>query len=154
HDPDGTLWEVYTFDGDLDHRGAGQTEEAILATAPKTVEPVSWEHRMGDAVPSRIPLADGAADEIRLRGTFNLPLSANIRRALVDEARRSLRPGGRLFVHVLTGERPVEAPHLPGPAAAVRFVPHEPEPVRLLEDAGFVNVRMLKFDANPCFVRN
>lgn len=65
-----------------------------------------------------------------------------------------LKPGGRLFVHVLAGESAVTAPQLPGPAAAVQFAPFETDPVRLLEAAGFVGVRMLKFDAKPCFVRD
>src|SRR5207253_2264207 len=76
------------------------------------------------------------------------------RRALVADAVRALKPGGRLFVHVLVGERPVEAPQLPGPAAAVRFVPPEGEPVALLTAAELADVRMLKFDAAPCFVRD
>jgi catechol 2,3-dioxygenase-like lactoylglutathione lyase family enzyme len=29
-DPDGTLWEIYTLDEDIDHRGAGQTREQML----------------------------------------------------------------------------------------------------------------------------
>src|SRR5262245_56740159 len=32
HDPDNNLWEVYTFDGDIDHRGAGQVPESVLAS--------------------------------------------------------------------------------------------------------------------------
>src|SRR5690242_1543913 len=28
HDPDGTMWEVYTLDEDIDHRGPGQRPEA------------------------------------------------------------------------------------------------------------------------------
>jgi catechol 2,3-dioxygenase-like lactoylglutathione lyase family enzyme len=32
-DPDGTLWELYTFEGDIDHRGAGQSREAMLDVA-------------------------------------------------------------------------------------------------------------------------
>jgi SAM-dependent methyltransferase len=104
-------------------------------------------------VPDRIPLADGTADEVRLRGTLNLPLSADARQAIVAEAARVLKPGGRVFVHVLAGDSPVENPDLPGPAGAVRSVPFEADPVALLEDAGLVGVRMLKFDAKPCFVR-
>jgi catechol 2,3-dioxygenase-like lactoylglutathione lyase family enzyme len=154
HDPDGTLWEIYTFDGDIDHRGDGQTQEAVMSAAPKSADPVTWEHRMNDPIRPRLPMADGAADEIRLRGTFNMPVGWAARRSLVNDARRALRPGGRLFVHVLTGEHSVEGPQLPGPAAAVRFVPCEAEPVRLLEEAGFVGVRMLKFDAKPRFVRD
>ena len=152
HDPDGNLWEVYTFDGDIDHRGAGQAEEVVLGT-PAAAGPVAWEHRMSDPVPPRIPLADGGADEVRLRGTFNLPLTPDQRRAVVAEAVRVLRPGGRVFVHVLAGESPVESPDLPGPAGAVRAVPFEADPVAMLEEAGLVGVRMLKFDPKPCFVR-
>jgi catechol 2,3-dioxygenase-like lactoylglutathione lyase family enzyme len=154
HDPDGTLWEVYTFEGDLDHRGEGQTQEAVFANAPAAREPVVWEHRLGDPVPDAVPLADASADEVRLRGTLNLPLAADVRQRLVADAVRALRPGGRLFVHVLTGERVVGSPQLPGPAGAVRFVPHESDPARLLEQAGLTGVRMLKFDAKPCFVRD
>ncbi|HTU91973.1 MAG TPA: ArsI/CadI family heavy metal resistance metalloenzyme [Gemmataceae bacterium] len=29
-DPDQTLWEIYTLDEDIDHRGAGQTREEML----------------------------------------------------------------------------------------------------------------------------
>lgn len=59
-----------------------------------------------------------------------------------------------MFVHVLTGESPVDNPALPGPAGKVQTVPFEGEPVALLEGAGLVSVRMLKFDTKPCFVRN
>jgi catechol 2,3-dioxygenase-like lactoylglutathione lyase family enzyme len=154
HDPDGTLWEVYTFEGDIDHRGDGQSKEVILGASLNAAAPVTWDHRMTDPLPERIPLADGSADEVSLRGTFNLPLAAEKRRALVADAVRALRPGGRLFVHVLVGEGKVENPDLPGPAAQVRSVPSEADPLALMEAAGLVNVRMLKFDAKPCFVRD
>jgi catechol 2,3-dioxygenase-like lactoylglutathione lyase family enzyme len=150
HDPDKTLWEVYTFEGDLDHRGEGQKQEAVFANASAAKEPVVWEHRMGDTIPAQLP----PADEIQLRGTFNLPLSDDVRRSLVSDAYRALRPNGRLFVHVLVGETPVQSPQLPGPAGGVRFVPFEADPVRLLENAGFARIRMLKFDTKPCFVRD
>lgn len=32
HDPDGNLWEMYTFDGDLEHRLVGQSETVVLGT--------------------------------------------------------------------------------------------------------------------------
>ena len=80
HDPDGNLWEVYTLDGDIAHRGAGQAAEVVLGAGLAPREPVVWEHRMTDPVPARIPLADGTADEVRLRGTLNLPLAAGERR--------------------------------------------------------------------------
>jgi catechol 2,3-dioxygenase-like lactoylglutathione lyase family enzyme len=154
HDPDGNLWEVYTLDGDIDHRGAGQAAEVVLGGALEPRARVEWEHRMTDPLPARIPLADASADEVRLRGTFNMPLSAGETRAVIAEVKRVLRPGGRVFVHVLTGESPVENPDLPGPAGKVRSVPFETDPVALLEGAGFVAVRMLKFDSQPCFVRS
>ena len=156
HDPDGNLWEVYTFDGDIDHRGAGQAQEAVLSlggcAAP--VPPKVWEHRMNEPVPTIIPLGDGEVDEVRLRGTLNLPLSADRQRALIEDVMRVIKPGGRVFIHVLAGEAPVEDPELPGPAGAVRSVPFEAEPVALMEYAGLTRVRMLKFDTKPCFVRD
>jgi len=109
---------------------------------------------MNEPFPETLPFDDGSADEVRLRGTFNLRLAAVGRERVMEEAWRVLKPGGRLFVHVLTGEEPVDGPQLPGPAGAVRFVPFEADPVRWLEDAGLTGVRMLKFDAKPCFVRD
>jgi catechol 2,3-dioxygenase-like lactoylglutathione lyase family enzyme len=155
HDPDGNLWEVYTFDGDIDHRGAGQAQDAVvsLGGCAAPTPPAVWEHRMDQPVPARVPLADGSADEVRLRGTLNLPLSAEEQGGIVAEAARVLKPGGRLFVHVLTGESEVRNPELPGPAGKVQAVPFEADPLALLEEAGFVGVRMLKFDTKPCFVR-
>ena len=156
HDPDGTLWEVYTFEGDIEHRGTGQAEEVVLGH-PKPAEksivaPIIWEHRMNESFPERVPFDDGTADEVRLRGTFNLPQDHPER--VVDKALRALRPGGRLFVHVLVGEESVNGPHLPGPAGSVKFVPFESDPIRLLEDAGLSGVKLIKFDMKPCFVRD
>jgi catechol 2,3-dioxygenase-like lactoylglutathione lyase family enzyme len=154
HDPDGTMWEMYTLEGDIEHRGAGQSQQVVQLNAPAVRPSVEWEHRMGSPLPDRIPLADDSADEVRLRGTFNLPLTGEQRAGVVAEAVRVLKPGGRLFVHVLTGERVVEGPELPGPASVVRHVPTESEPLDLLADAGLSAVRLLKFDAKPCFIRN
>src|SRR5262249_14046000 len=159
HDPDRTLWEVYTLEGDIDHRGAGQLPEKVLPPEPPAAaaqpEPVVWEHRLGQEVPARAPFADGGADEVRLRGSLNVPLGEEDRRRLLAAARRVLRPGGRLFVHVLTAEKLFAGPPgLPGPAAAVQHVPVDAEVVALLEAAGLEGVRLLKFDARPCFVRD
>lgn len=157
HDPDGTLWEVYTFEGDIEHRGMGQSEEIVLGK-PKppgmASAPVVWEHRMNEPFPATLPLADGTADEVRLRGTFNLNIDDTEREHVIDESLRVLKPGGRLFAHVLVGEEPVDGPQLPGPAGAVRFVPYEEDPLRLFEAAGLSGVKLLKFDSKPCFVRD
>lgn len=155
-DPDGTLWEVYTLEGDLDHRGAGQQVEAMIPNGkPVIATQVVWEHRLGQPVPERADYTNGSVDEVRLRGSLNMPLTPAEQQQLVSEARRVLKPGGRLFVHVLTAERPIPGElGLPGPAAAVRHAPREDEPVRLLEGAGFLGVRMVKFDAQPCFARH
>src|SRR5207237_7291225 len=139
-----------TLHEDLDHRGAGQSLEEMLphangAPAEAPAAPVVWEHRLTEPVPPAIPCADASTDEVRLRGTFNLPLADEIKRRLLREASRVLRPGGKLFVHVLVADRPLPgAPQLPGPAASVKHVPLEQEPPRLLEEAGFQSVRMLK----------
>ena len=36
-DPDGTLWEVYTLEGDIDHRGAGQSVDAMVANGKPVI---------------------------------------------------------------------------------------------------------------------
>jgi catechol 2,3-dioxygenase-like lactoylglutathione lyase family enzyme len=156
NDPDRTLWEIYTLESDIEHRGAGQSLEAMRPpeTAPEA-KTVVWEHLMTQPIPASIPLADGSADEVRLRGTFNVPVAEEARNRLLDEARRVLKPGGKLFVHVLTADRPLTgAPQLPGPASLVQLVPLESAPARWAEERGFVGVEMVKFDAAPCFVRN
>ncbi len=156
-DPDRTLWEIYTLEEDLDHRGVGQTLESMVPDADQrptfapTAEPVVFEHRLMEPVPERLPLADASIDEVRLRGSLNVPLDASTQERLVREALRVLRPGGRVFAHTLVGEQAVSEPGLPGPAAFVRFVPPEAVPVRLLEAAGFRGLQMIKFGAEPCF---
>lgn len=157
HDPDRTLWEVYTFEGDIDHRGAGQAQEKILppASPHAPVQQVAWEHRLGQPVPPRADFADASVDEVRLRGSLNVPLAVSDARRLFAEARRILKPGGRLFVHTLVAERPLAGPpQLPGAAAYVQHAPLEGETVALIEEAGFVGGRLVKYDASPCFVRD
>jgi len=157
-DPDKTLWEIYTFDGDLDHRGAGQSLEAMVPNTARPAAdgsvPVVYEHILLTPVPERLPFGDATVDEVRLRGSLNTQLDAATQGRLAREALRVLKPGGRVFVHTLVGDREIAEPGLPGPASHVQFVPLEKAPVHLIESAGFGGVRMIKFDAKPCFQRD
>jgi catechol 2,3-dioxygenase-like lactoylglutathione lyase family enzyme len=157
-DPDNTLWEIYTLDEDIDHRGRGQTRDEMLADAKPPAKPAPgamYEHRLGQPIPHVLPLADASIDEVRLRGTLNMPLTRDAREHLLREACRVLRGGGRLFVHVLVADqRPQGTLNLPGPAAFVQHTPLQSEPLRLLESAGLRAVRVLKLDASPCFTQD
>jgi hypothetical protein len=67
-------------------------------------------------------------------------------RHLADE------PGGKLFVHVLTADRPVrELSLLPGSAAVVRHTPLQSDMLSTVSGAGFTGTRMVKYGAKPCF---
>lgn len=149
HDPDGTLWEVYTLDDDhLDHRGAGQA--LVLPELPTTG--LAWEHLLGQPIPLRVDSCDAHYDEVRLRGSFNVPLSDAEQANLLHEAKRVLKPNGRLLVRILSGDRQHSTPSLSGSGAYVRFVPAKDDVMGLLSKAGFVGLRLLKYDDPPCFV--
>lgn len=153
-DPDQTLWEIYVLEEDIDHRGAGQSREEMLPAAQEPAEPeVSWEHRLGEPVPVKIPLEDSTASEVRLRGSFNASLPEPDLKRLLKEARRVLRPGGRLVVHNLVADRPFADGFkpLPEPAHYVRGVPQEKEVLLAAALAGFVGLSLEKFGAAPCF---
>jgi catechol 2,3-dioxygenase-like lactoylglutathione lyase family enzyme len=164
-DPDKTLWEIYTLEEDLDHRGIGQSLEEMIPDAEKRptldqtpaataiTDSIVFEHIVFQPVPERFPLLDASVDEFRLRGSLNVPLDASTKERLAREISRVLKPGGRVFAHTLVGDRELSNPGLPGPAAAVQFVPLESEPRRLLESVGFQGLRFVKFDAKPCFQR-
>ena len=152
HDPDNTLWELYTLDDDdLDHRGAGQSVE-VMKSSTLPDDGAVWEHRLGSPVPVRIDACDASQDEVRLQGSFNVPLAENEQRLLVEEIRRVLKPNGRLFVRILTGDKTHPSPRLPGPAAPVRFVPAKDDIMALISKSGMTGIRLLKYDDKPCFV--
>lgn len=161
HDPDRTLWEVYTLEEDIDHRGSGQLPEKVLSaptvstpeTATKT--PSIWEHFLGQPVPDRLPHVEGSLDEVRLRGSLNKALTSDQIRHLLSTSVRMLRAGGKLFIHVLTADKAIQGnPGLAGPAAVVESVPVDRELIALLENSGVENIRVAKFASKPCFLRD
>jgi hypothetical protein len=153
HDLDQRLWEFYTLDEDLDHRGAGQAMEQIvgldaLDALVSLQQPIVWEHRMFD------PFTPTTAncDEVRLRGSFNIPVSQQEMRDQLAQAFVALKPGGEILVHVLTSERPLSGDlSLPGPAAHVKFAPVRSDLMKTLEDVGFINLQLTIFRSGACF---
>ncbi len=90
-DPDNTLWEFYTLDDDsLDRRGVGQSLEVMTSsTLPDDAVVLGASPRK--PIPVRIDACDGSIDEVRLRGSFNLPTSPEDRERLITEAARVLK---------------------------------------------------------------
>ncbi len=169
-DPDKALWEVYVFHEDVAGTGdtmrtaatlrslhehgsaAGSAAGPTAAPAPAPAR-AAWSHRLTDALPARLPSDDARLDEVHLQGSINAAPDRPNRDTLFGEVRRALRPGGSLHVHGLAGDRAVTpSPRLPGPAAAVEFVPAAVDVVQELVDAGFVEVRLTTLSAKPPFV--
>lgn len=165
HDPDGTLWEMYVLEGDLEHRGAGQEARAVkggqyaaapepivCSSQPQPVERRQWSHRLGSPLTIPAEHADESLNEIALQGTFNgdgalLEIDSFLRRTL-----DRLQPGGRLAIHCLTSDRHVtEELQLPGPASVVRSVPCLDSLLDHLEGAGFEAIRLTKYGSHACF---
>jgi hypothetical protein len=107
---------------------------------------------MGEAL-SLSSVDDGSLDEIRLRGTFNVPDYGTQLPDILADARRALQPGGKLHIHVLTADRPLadDALSLPGPASRVKHVPVDKDLLSALEEAQFANVTLTTFRSSPCF---
>jgi len=69
------------------------------------------------------------------------------------ELQRVLRPDGTLHIHGLAADRRTSGPlSLPGPAAAVQYVPAVEEVVDEVARAGFVDVAIEKLSSNAYFV--
>jgi catechol 2,3-dioxygenase-like lactoylglutathione lyase family enzyme len=166
-DPDRALWEIYVFhedlgDDDHDHgdlgdhgdpmqtatsgqREARDAGQATAQAAGQQSAPLTWEHRLSDDVPARIPHDDNSVQEIKLEGTINVDPSAPHRAGLLADAFRVLKPGAEVHVHGLAGDAPCSRAAgdlaLPGPAAAVQHVPSSAAVVDELKNAGFVDIR-------------
>lgn len=153
-DPDHVLWEVYIFHNDVDEdEEAAPSEPALVQIDTKTAPPRAWAHRLADAIPARIPHDDNSLHEIRFEGTINVQPDAPNRHGLLSDAWRALRPAGTLHVHGLAGDRPSPtAPSLPGPAAAVQFVPSTCEVVEEISRAGFVDIQIETLSEKAYFV--
>jgi catechol 2,3-dioxygenase-like lactoylglutathione lyase family enzyme len=155
-DPDRVLWEVYIFHADVDdeEEATAPASEVVQpdASAPKP-SPKAWEHRLTDAIPSRIPHDDNSLHEIRLEGSINvLPETPN-RRELFIDALRALRPAAAIYVHGLAGDRTsTTKPSLPGPAAPVQHVPSTCEVVEEIAGAGFVDIQIETLSEKAYFV--
>lgn len=151
-DPDGTLWEFYVLEED----GAPQTSAAprmSVPTAPGATPRVVRGHMLGEPFPDLDAEPAGSLDEVHLRGTLNAPLDARRESAILAAARRALKPGGRLEIHMMVGDKPVdrELPTLPGPAAHVERIPVATDVLRAVEAAGFVGIECLRYSHSPVY---
>jgi len=149
HDPDRTLWEIYLLHEEADddeHKHAlpsAATTNAFAndnAPAPKAI----WQHNLSDGPVSQVPHAGNSLHEVFLDGSANLRPENFDLLALLRDAHRALRPGGEVRIHGLTADASLTNPHpaLPGPAAAVQYVPTHSELTHQLQLAGFVTVRL------------
>ena len=134
-DPDHNLLELYVLLEDIPQFGY---EEPPALPEESTGE--IWEHRSPEELPKTIPAADGSLDEVGLIGTFNSAYAEEDVQAILAEAQRALKPGGKLRVQGMVGDRPFPGrPDFPGLASRVKSVPVEHEPVETLRKAGFTD---------------
>jgi DNA-binding transcriptional ArsR family regulator/catechol 2,3-dioxygenase-like lactoylglutathione lyase family enzyme len=169
-DPDQTLWEFYVLEDDDEcasdaarastqpARPNHSPQPAATKTLPHPASPTTtgrndWEHLLDREFPIPLPFDDESLTEVRLRGTFNVPIDAATREAMFAEVYRVLAPKGRVVLHQLTADRPLldGVPSLPGPAAVVRDVPVDRDVLAWAEEAGFDQIRLIKFSSAPTF---
>jgi catechol 2,3-dioxygenase-like lactoylglutathione lyase family enzyme len=154
-DPDRMLWEVYIFHEDIDERGDGSVPVAApgpLVTLSKPL--LSWTHRLGSALPDRIPHDANSLHEVMLEGSFNAGRDSLNLDNLMAEALRVLRPGAVIRLHGLTGDSSGNYGKLslPGPASAVEYAPTPSELTAALTRSGFRDVQIILLSQKPYFV--
>ncbi|HZE95494.1 MAG TPA: ArsI/CadI family heavy metal resistance metalloenzyme [Planctomycetota bacterium] len=150
-DPDRTLWEVYVLEEDREEFGKDTVPRpASTAFAKDVARPrMTWAHRLGEPLPARVPHDDNSLHEAALEGTFNDDVDPA---PLLKDVYRALRPGGELRIRGLAGDQPFCGTlALPGPAAAVKRVPVDTEPLKALQAAGFVDARFERFSPKAHF---
>ncbi len=155
-DPDAALWEIYVLHEDVDeaehdHPTAMADSEASTPACER--QKVTWEHHISAPIPDRIPHDDNSVNEVYLHGTANLRPETACLPKLLAEAFRVLRPGGVVRLRGLSGDGPlkVELPALPGPAAAVQFVPAHADCARALAEAHFTELTFEKLSTTAYF---
>ena len=112
-DPDHNLLELYVLEGDL--KQFGFEEPPAL---PEENTGVTWEHRLPVELPRHIPHGDNCIDEVQLVGTLNGGFDPASIDAVLSEAFRVVRPGGKVYVQGMVGDKPFPGvPDLPGLAA-------------------------------------
>ena len=158
-DPDRALWEIYVFHEDIAEHGKAappRAEEVEVQVQVQTVSaqaPRAWEHHLREPLPSRVPHDDNSLHEVRLEGSINAQCDVAIRAGLFAESLRVLRPGAPIYIHGLAGDRESRsAPALPGPAAAVQYVPATSSVVDELARAGFADIQIEKLSETAYFV--
>jgi catechol 2,3-dioxygenase-like lactoylglutathione lyase family enzyme len=153
-DPDGNYWELYVPGEDVDRSIVERSVEG--AAARIDIQPTAvWQHHLSDGPVERIPGEDHRLDEVRLQGTFNNSWAPQQQVALVREAMRVLRPGGKIVLHGLVANGKVAGqPSLPGLAALVSQVPLEKHPIEALREVGFVAITVTKFSTSPIFIHH
>jgi catechol 2,3-dioxygenase-like lactoylglutathione lyase family enzyme len=154
-DPDRMLWEIYVFHEDIPERGDDTIPiEALNPPVVVSKPRLIWSHRLGDAFPAKIPHEANTLHEVALEGSLNAGRNAVHRDRLIAETLRALRPGGKIQIHGLAGDYPGNDGKLslPGPAAAVEYVPTAAEMVAELTQAGFVDVELETLSQTAYFV--
>ncbi len=152
-DPDGTFWEVYVVEEDVLPEAVRMSLSGPAARRAPPPGPLVWEHYVTEPFTGRIAHADGTVDEVRLTGTFNAALDEGELDALLREAVRVLKPGGKVVTHGLMADRPLPgaSPRLPGLAALVARVPVHTEPIDRFRAAGLVGIQAVKFTEQAWF---
>ncbi len=129
------------------------TLDPVTDLSPAIEKLARSEKLLGTPFPAHVEHENGTLDEVRLRGTFNIRREPAEATAMLAEARRVLKAGGELMLHLLVADKAIskKMPRLPGPAALVEYTPTESEMVRLLEETGFAGISLKRLSHSAVF---